>query len=88
MSLKPEDLAIIEYLDGKSTIVHKFLLYILSKDVTLIHFALKTFQGPQLAKSYPRFQIVSLTRIDSFRVQRLCQKEDNVRGSNKDANVG
>ena len=66
----------------------EFLLYILSKDVTLTYFTLKTFQDPQLAKTYPRFKMASWTRTDSLGVQRLCQKEDNVRWSNMDTNIG
>ena len=31
---------------------------------------------------------LSWAEIAPFRVQRLCQNEDNVRGSNKDTNIG
>jgi hypothetical protein len=77
--LKPQDPALIWYLDVKSTIVIIILLYVLSKDVTLAHFMLKILHGSQLAKTYSRFQMVSWMGKDSSRVQRSCQTGRYVR---------
>ena len=85
--LKPQDPAIIWYLDVKSTIVIIILLYILRKDVSLAYFMLKMVQALRLAKTYSRFQMVSWMGKDSFRVQRLCQKEDMSGSQNKDTNI-
>ena len=86
--LKPEDPAIIRYQDVKSTIVH--IIPALHSKQGCHSYPLRAQKVSRLAvgKTYPRFEMVSWTRLDSLRVQRLCQKEDNVRGSNKDTNVG